>query len=185
VLAVAMMLFFYGLFGWLVHQVPFYESIGLSTGTASVLVAIYAGFGMIARLTFGFVADSVRVMELAAMTLAGLMLAAMTTLFISTEPAAIGLFLVFYVLGAGGAPMMEALLLTRAFGVAHFATIFGVFFMVETLGQVISPVVAGAIFDSQGSYDLVILMWMGTFATSMVLLLIAAKLPRPWGNPAP
>ncbi|MEE8139260.1 MAG: MFS transporter, partial [Thermoanaerobaculia bacterium] len=46
VLALAMMLFFYGIFGWLVHQVPFYEPVGVSRGVAAALVSVAAGFGI-------------------------------------------------------------------------------------------------------------------------------------------
>jgi hypothetical protein len=104
----------------------------------------------------------------------------MLTLSITTEPAGLILFLAFWIVGAGGGPMMEAVLLTRAFGVKHFATIFGVFIVVETAGQVISPVLAGGIYDATGSYDVVLAMWMATFATSAALFLLAARLPRPF-----
>ena len=41
------------------------------------------------------------------------------------------------------------MLLTRTFGMAHFATILGAIVVVETLGQIVSPTVAGAIFAAQ------------------------------------
>ena len=70
------------------------------------------------------------------------------------------------------------MLLTRAFGVAYFGTILGAVVVVETLGQIISPTIAGAIFDRTGSYDIPILVFLGTFAASVVLFLVALRLPR-------
>jgi hypothetical protein len=70
------------------------------------------------------------------------------------------------------------LLLTRAFGVAYFGTILGTVVVVETLGQIISPTIARAIFDRIGSYDIPILVFLGTFAASVVLFLVALRLPR-------
>src|SRR5690606_13722759 len=125
--AAAVTLFFYGMFGWMIHQVPFYESVGISTSTASLIVAASAGLGIITRLAFGFLVDRVRSIELAALGLSSVLFSAMLTLSITTAPAGIVIFLTFWVAGAGAGPMMEALLLTRSFGVKHFATIFGVF----------------------------------------------------------
>ncbi|MCA9828951.1 MAG: MFS transporter [Dehalococcoidia bacterium] len=185
VVALAVTLFFYGMFGWLVHQVPFYESVGMSTATGSLIVAMGAGLGIFTRLGFGIVVDRVASIELAGMVLAACLFGALGTLWLSTGPVAVGIFLAFWVVGAGGGPMLEALILTRAFGVAHFATIFGVFIVVETLGQVTSPVLAGYLYDRTGSYDVVLTMWMTTFCVASALFFVASRMPRPqWaGNP--
>jgi sugar phosphate permease len=182
VLAGALMLFFYGMFGWLVHQIPFYESIGMSRGSASLLVAVAAGAGVMSRLLLGVVVDRVRLFEYLAMGLGTILLAAMTVLLLNTGPFGIALFLLFWVVGASAGPMMEALLLTRAFGLAHFGTIFGVLIVVETIGQILSPVVAGQIFDTTGSYDWALVMFMGTFIGAVVLFAIAARLPRDYAS---
>jgi len=180
VLAFALMLFFYGMFGWLIHQIPFYESVGMSRRAASLIVASAAGAGMVSRLAFGIIADRVRLFEYLAMGLGAILLAAMTVLLLDTGPIGIGLFLMFWIVGASAGPMMEAMLLTRAFGLAHFGTIFGVLIVVETLGQILSPPVAGWIFDTTGSYDWALAMFMGTFIGAIVLFGIAARLPRPY-----
>lgn len=185
VLAFALMLLFFGMFGWLVHQIPFYESVGISRGTAALIVSVTAGLGIGTRLLVGAFADRVRRFEVLAIFLVVFLIAAMTTLSISTAPAAIALFLVFWVGGTAGGPIIEALLLTRAFGVAHFATILGAVVVVETLGQIISPTIAGAIFDRTGSYDLAILVFIGTYAASLVLFVVALRLPRPVVNREP
>lgn len=177
-LAGALMLFFYGMFGWLVHQIPFYESVGMSRQSASLIVAVAAGAGVLSRLMFAVIVDRVRLFEYLAMGLGVILFAAMTTLLFNTGPVGIGLFLLFWVVGASAGPMMEALLLTRAFGLAHFGTIFGVLIVVETIGQILSPFVAGAIFDATGSYDGALVMFMGTFIGAIVLFGIAARLPR-------
>jgi sugar phosphate permease len=178
-LAFALMLLFFGMFGWLVHQVPFYESVGLSRGTAALIVSLTAGLGIGTRLLVGAVADRIPRFEVLAIVLVASLIAAMVTLSISTSTAAIAVFLVFWVGGTAGGPIIEALLLTRAFGVAHFGTILGAVVVVETLGQIISPTIAGAIFDRTGSYEIAILVFIGTFSASLVLFLIALRLPRP------
>jgi len=76
--------------------------------------------------------------------------------------------------------MIESLLLTRAFGVKHFGTILGSVVVVETIGQILSPTVAGAIYDATGTYDLALLMFIGTFGTAAAVFLGASQLRRPY-----
>jgi hypothetical protein len=74
---------------------------------------------------------------------------------------------------------MESLLITRTFGIAHFATILGTITVIETIGQIISPTAAGAIFDSTGSYDWALVMFLCAFIGSFTLFALASRLPRP------
>lgn len=106
-------------------------------------------------------------------------MAGMTTLVLDSGAAGIAVFLVFWVVGSGDGPLLEPLLLTRAFGLANFGAILGAFIVVETIGFIVSPAVAGAIFDSTGSYDWVLVMFLGSFATSFALFYVAARLPHP------
>lgn len=175
----ALMLFFYGMFGWLVHQVPFYESVGMSRGQAATIVSVTAGLSVVTRLIVGVIADRISRFEVVALSLALVLLGGMVTISVSTSPVAIALFLILWVIGTSGGPMIEALLLTRAFGVAHFATILGAVVVVETVGQILSPTLAGAIYDATGSYDGALLMFIGTFAGAFVAFLVASRLPRP------
>ena len=179
VLSLAMMLFFYGVFGWLVHMVPFYESVGISRGVAAALVSGAAGFGILSRLVFGALADRIPRIEKAAVVLVAFLMAAMTALLLDSGTAGIAVFLVFWIVGSGGGPLLEPLLLPRAFGLAHFGAILGTFAVIETIGLIASPVIAGAIFDSTGSYDWVLVMLFAAFAGSAVLLYIASRLPLP------
>jgi len=183
VLALAMALFFYGIFGWLVHMVPFYESVGVSRGAAAALVSVAAGFGILSRLAFGLLADRIRRIEAAAMGLLVFFVAGMATLVLDSGTAGIALFLVFWIVGSGGGPLLEPLLLTRAFGLAHFGAILGAFIIVENMGMVTSPAVAGAIFDSTGSYDWVLVMFLGAFGASFALFFLAARMTRPLLRP--
>lgn len=179
VLACGFMSFFFGMFGWLVHQVPFYESIGISRGMAALIVSAAAGASIVTRLIAGALADRAARFEVVAMGLAGVLIASMVTLSISTSTPAIVLFVGLWIIGTAGGPMMEALILTRAFGVTHFATILGAVVVVETVGQILSPTITGAIYDATGEYDLALLLFIGTFTLALALFTIASRLPHP------
>ena len=179
VIAIALMFFFYGMFGMLVHLVPFYESVGVSRVTAAVLVSAAAGLGMISRLVQGVYADRINRMEIGAMGLILALAAAMTVLLVDSGPAGIGVFIALWVIGSGGGPLLEPLLLPKAFGLAHFGAILGTVGVVETAGLIASPTIAGAMYDATGSYDLVLAMLIVTFSISFVLFWVASRMPLP------
>jgi sugar phosphate permease len=178
-LAGAMMLFFFGVFGWLVHQVPFYESVGVGRGVAATLVTITAAGGILARLAFGFLVDRFERVEIAAMGLLTFLTTAFVALLINSAAPGITIFLMLWIVGSGGGPLLEPLLLTRSFGLRHFATILGTLGVVETIGIVASPTLTGVIFDTTGSYDLALVMLTAAFVTAFVLFYFASRLPHP------
>ena len=91
----------------------------------------------------------------------------------------VALFLTFWLVGTSAGALAESLTLTRAFGLAHFATILGVVVVIETSGEILSPSLAGLIFDETASYDLALVMYAGTFTVSTALFAIASRMPRP------
>jgi nitrate/nitrite transporter NarK len=74
---------------------------------------------------------------------------------------------------------MEPLILPRAFGLAHFGAILGTVGVVETIGLISSPTIAGAIYDETGSYDLALAMLVCTFVASFLLFAIASRMSLP------
>jgi len=177
--ALGFMLFFFGMIGWAVHQVPFYESKGMSRGTAALIVSLSAGASIVARLSMGIIADRFQRFETVVALLMALLFSAMATLLISTAWFAIGIYLMFWVIGASAGPMVESLVLIKAFGVRHFGAILGAMLVIEMLGEIISPTAAGAIYDSTGSYDGALLMFMGAFCAGIVLFVLASRMALP------
>ena len=179
-LSLALGFLFYGMVGWMIHILPYYESVGVSPGMAAGLVSLAAGVGIFSRVGFGLLADKVRYIETGAAVLCGLLVVALASLLISGG-STLGLvfFLGFFLIGSAAGPMLEPLLLTRAFGLAHFATILGLVGVLGTIGTVVSPTVAGAIFDQTGQYDWALVMWMVSVALGGLLFLVSARMPRP------
>jgi MFS family permease len=180
IITLAMMTFFYGVVGWLVHAVPYYESVGLSTGWAAGLVSLASALAIVALLIYGRYADRIeRVERPAAIFTASLAVSMLILLVSGGATWGIALFIVFFVLGFAGGPLLEPLLLTRAFGLGSFATILGAMFMLETSGLVVAPAVAGAIFDATDSYDWALVMFAISAGLSVVMFLLASRMPRP------
>lgn len=177
--AFGFMLLFFGMMGWMLHQVPFYESQGMSRATATGIVSLAAALGIVARLSMGLIADRFERFEGIVVLLLGLLMLSMATYLVSTSVIAIGIFLVCWVIGSSMGPMVESLVLIRAFGLRHFGSILGAMLVVETAGQMVSPSIAGAIYDSTGSYDGALVMFMGAFGLGLILFVIAARLKPP------
>ena len=180
VIAFALMVFFFGMFGWTAHAVPYYESVGYSKWWAAQLLAIAAGSGIITRLVFGYVADRISRIEVAAMALCACLTLSMVVLLVTGGSlTGVVFFLVFWFVGSSGGPMIEPLLTARTFGMAYFASILGAIAIVSQSGQIVSPIIAGAIFDATGAYDWALVMFACSMGLSLLLYWVAWKLPRP------
>lgn len=177
---VALMLFTAGMTTWIVHAVPFYESVGLSPAWAAALTSLTAGIGIFTRLAAGHLADRLPRLEYGATGVALLIAIALLVLLVSTSPIAITVFLVLFTIGfGGGGALMVTLLLTRGFGVAHFGTIMGAVMIAESVGMLVGPTAAGAIFDSTGSYTWALVMLLGTFAVAAALFWLSSRIRHP------
>ena len=183
-IGIALTSFFFGLFGMLVHQIPLYESIGVPRGTAAVIVSTAALFGAGSRIAFGFISDRVQRFEYVVIAMCISLIFAMLALLLIPGYLGIACFIAFWVVGTGGGPIMEAMLLTRMFGVAHFGTLLGAIVVVEEVGLVTSPTIVGWIFDVTGSYDIALMLFVGSFAVAALLFVVVLRLPPLQFEPA-
>ena len=181
-IAGGVMLFFFALFGWSVHQVPFYESKGISRGMAAGIVSGAAGASIFARLAMGMLSDRFRRFETVIMAMLGVLITGFTILLLDSSAIGIIVFLAFWTIGTSVGPMLEALVLTRAFGVTNFAAILGAIILAETLGQIASPFIAGAIYDSTGAYDWALIVFIVALFLSFVLFSLASRMELPYSR---
>ncbi len=163
---------------WLVHGVPFYESVGVSRSWAAALVSIAAAVGLVRILT-GMVADRMASLELWAAGLGVLFLTGVAVLMVDASTVGIGLFVVLFALGNSGAQMFQPLLMGRAFGTLHLGTIIGASSLLTTAGLIVGPIAAGAIFDETGSYDGALAMMIASLGAAVALFLIASRRRHP------
>lgn len=176
--ALAFAFLLYGFTGWTVHQVPFWESEGYSRGTAALLVALASGLSIAVRIAFGVIADKFQRYEIAGVVFSAMLGVAIFSITIEVSFLAVSVYMLFRVVG-GSAMMLESLHLLRSYGSTHFGSILGIVVVFETVTEILSPWLAGLIFDKTGTYDIAMLMFAASFVAAAVMFAIAARLPRP------
>ena len=139
----------------MVHIVPYLESEQIPTAIAATAVTGMTLCSLIGRLGFGLLGDFVTKRYLIAIALClqvvGLslfsLIGAQTTWLIIP-------FLLIYAPGYGGPIPLRPAIQADYFGMRSFGTIMGLMSVVSQMAGLISPVLAGWIFDVTGSYDL-------------------------------
>jgi MFS family permease len=100
---------------------------------------------------------------------------AMLTIVFSTKL----IFLITFVLlwGGGGifVPMLEALILTKTFGVKHYGAISGLVLAFAFGGQIVAPILGGWVFDITNSYAIPFVIYSVMSVISCVLFYFAYK----------
>ena len=179
-LVLGLMLFYFVVFGWLSQGVPYYGSVGFSDTWSAQIVSLTAGGAVIWLLTAGTQIERFRRPERVASACALFVCASMLVYELSEGSiAGVATGVILYVIGFAAAPSLEAIMISRAFGLANFATIMGTAFMFQTIAIFFSPIIAGTIYDERGSYDLMLLIYAGCAAASCLVFLAASRLPQP------
>ena len=179
-LVFGLMAIFFVVFGWLSQAHPYYQSVGYSDSRAALIVSITAGAAVIWLLAAGSQLERIRRPEGIAAVGSLFVAGSMITLYlIGGNDGGTALHVVLYVLGFATVPPLEALMISRAFGLSNFATILGTGFMFETIAIFFSPLVAGSIFDNTGSYDDALLLYAICAAASAVIFIAALRVQQP------
>ncbi len=180
-LVLGLMLLYFVVFGWLSQGVPYYRSVGFSDTWSAQIVSLTAGGAVVWLLTAGTQIERFRRPERVASVCALFVCASLITLYLTGGSIpGVSVAVVLYVIGFAAAPPLEALMLSRAFGLKNFATIMGTAFMFQTIAIVFSPIVAGSIYDRNGNYDLALLIYAICVAASCLVFLLASRLPQPY-----
>lgn len=160
---------------FLIHGVPFFESVGNSTATATIIMLILTLTTGTLRAGLGFVVDRVASPYRLAGVLACSMALGLFVLTISSHAAGIAVFLPFFAVGMAGGPVFEPVLYLRGFGAKHFGEILGVAGVMETLGSWFGPTFAGFMYDSLGNYEMTFIIFAIVFVTAALLFLAAGR----------
>ncbi|MFC1974299.1 MFS transporter [Chloroflexota bacterium] len=159
----------------LVHLMPYLESIGISRGTAGLMMTLLAGFNIMGRFGFGLLGDVLDRAQLLAITLA---LSAIGVLIFAYARTAWGLipFLLTFGPAIGGQSVLRFALQREYFGRSAFGGIQGLILVGIVVTNVAAPPIVGWAFDISGSYHL---SWVVLVIFSALAVPLALKMKPP------
>ena len=161
-----------------VHIVPYLESVGISTTIAALAVTGMTLCSLIGRIGFGLLGDFANKRFLIAASLGLQALGILVFSWIQADRIwLLGAFLLTFGPGYGGPIPLRPALMADYFGTKNFGTIMGLSGLVSMVGGLSSPVVAGLIFDTTGSYRLAWIIF-ALITVPAVPLILLAKAPR-------
>jgi len=155
----------------LTQLIPHLENEGFNRGAAAGALTAIAAIGLVGKFIFGLVSERVSARLSFIVTLAiqaiGLLL-----FILAGESQFIWLAVVVFGLGFGGMGVLNALIVSEAFGIRAFGSIMGLVTLAGVIPHLVGPVVAGVIFDARGSYTLAFVLVIALYLVGAVALLV-------------
>jgi MFS family permease len=169
--------FGYSAFSITIHLVPHAIDLDISRVTASDMLAVNGGVGIIGNfLVGGLLADIIgnRKAFIIGFTISAVSL---VWLIYTGEMWTLFLFAAVYGISMGSIGTSESPLIARLFGLKNHGLIYGVLGMGFTVGGAVGPLVTGYIYDIVKSYDDA--FWVSAGFAALGLILTLALKPTP------
>lgn len=169
-----------------VHQITYLIGLGYSPQQAAWVFSAQTLVSGVGAITFGSLADrfGARRMLATALVVIAVGIVAFTA---AGNPhwgvVAIGVFVLFWGLGAGCIPPVLPVLLAQTTGLRRMGTLSGVIRFVAAFSTALGPVLAGHLFDVTGSYTPAFLLAAGLLVVAA--LSIGLVHPAPGANEIP
>jgi MFS family permease len=153
------------------HVMPYLTDVGLSTTIASLGASGIPLASIVGRMVFGSLGDRVSRKKLMVLMFAMVSLGLLSFEIVGTFALAgvIG-FLALLGIGYGGFNAIRPAFTREVFGTKQYGTIFGCLVGMGMFGNIAGPYIAGKLFDIQGSYENV---WL-IFAVVALVALFSA-----------
>ncbi len=162
--------------GTLTHLAAHLTDRGATTSQAAVATGLLGIANLVGRLVTGWLLDHVSGPRLSLWLLIA-MAGGLVTLGLSTVPWLVVVAVMLVGLGLGGEADITPYLLTRYFGLRAFSALYGVTWTFYAMAGALGPLIFGRVFDTTGSYA-VLLQVAGAVAAVSGLLMLAMR-PQP------
>ena len=150
------------------HVMPYLTSVGISTTIASFAASGIPLASILGRMGFGSLGDRVNRKKLMVLMFAMVSLGLLAFQMVGTFAiAGVIAFLALFGVGYGGFNAIRPAFAREVFGTRQYGTIFGCLVGMGMLGNIGGPYIAGKMFDIQGSYQNV---WLIFVAVALVAL---------------
>ncbi len=163
-----------------VHCIPFLTDRGIESTAAGAMMGMMIFFTIPSRFIGGVIADRVT-KDRMPFLLAGAFFfqaAGIGAFCISPSTATVYVMLALYGFGSGAAVPLYLLILGRYFGRKAYGSIHGATNLFRAPVQFASPIFAGWIYDTYGSYMIAFITFAATVTLSTIVMLLARP-PKP------
>jgi MFS family permease len=156
--------------GVVTHSMPYLNSLGMSRATGGLVAAAIPLSSIIGRLGYGWLADHFPKRYVMALAF-GVMGLGMVAFSLAAAPEMIFLFLLFFPPSFGGSMVLRGAILREYFGRDHLGKMLGIVMGSAAMGGILGPTLAGWVFDSIGSYQILWLALAGAVSLAVLLVL--------------
>ncbi len=174
ILCAAQLTIFFCLLTIMIHIVPHAADLGIAPAVAATLLSTIGAASIAGRLTVGTLVD-----RLGGRRSLGICFVILLVSFVLLQSAEstwmLFLFVAVYGLAHGGFFTVMSPTLAEFFGTGSHGVIFGIVLFSGTIGGATGPLLAGTLFDTTGSYEMMFLILTGFCLLG--LLLTAALRP--------
>jgi predicted MFS family arabinose efflux permease len=177
-LAACMLMVSAGIGTLVVHFQPIMRDAGLAAARAAGFAAMLGPAAIVGRLMGGYILDRLplRPVAAAAFALPALAAAVLLRYDASAELSIVSAIAIGLSLGIEGD--IVAYLTANYFGLRLYTRSYGLLFGLFAFGAGVAPVLAGAIFDWSGSYDIMLkLLISGLLASALIMITLGKPLP--------
>lgn len=165
------------------HQAPFFESQGYTQDDAARFIQLASVVQLFGRGGLIVFIDRIHRVRLVSAASSACFAVAIGVLVVNSGLPGVAVFVLFYGMGWSAGAMLQPLLLSRYFGTAALGALMGLMEVLNFGGIFIGPVLAGAIYDSSGTYRPALILFSGAIAVASVLFAVALpprrRLPPP------
>ena len=151
------------------HIVPHVTDLGISATMAATIVSVIGGFSILGRLVLSSLSDSLGT-KMAYMIAFSLLAISLVWLLFAREAWMFYLFAALYGMAHGASFALLSPMVAGLFGLQSLGSILGMVLFAGTFGSLISPMLAGRIFDIMGSYQLVFLILVVFSVIGLILI---------------
>ncbi|MDQ6595481.1 MFS transporter [Bacillus salipaludis] len=158
----------------LINLAPYLAGIGTTAKTAALLLSLGSAMVIVGKLLVGRLFDKLGLITTLFIISAGSLLSFLFLMKANIVLPAI-LYTIFSGIGSTAVTVTPAFLTGALFGEKEFSAKYGVVSIFISLGAAVTPIVSGAIFNINHSYELVLDVLIALSTVQFVLFLIASK----------
>ena len=160
----------------LTQLIPHLENEGFNRGAAAGALTMMAAFGLVGKIIFGFVSESITA-RLSFVVSLSIQAAGLLLFIVAGGSGMVWAAVIVFGFGFGGMGALIPLTIAEAFGLRAFGSIMGMVSMAGILPQLAGPILAGVLFDATGNYTLAFAIIVGLYLVGAIALLTARSTP--------